>query len=463
MKHIIVIMLTLILVHKADANSKDVSLAEVLGMVRAYHPRIQQELQILNQANANIQSKLGKFDTKLKFQGNFSVNGPYSGDYYKGTIEQPFPIGGLTAFGGYRQSIDTFPVYEGDLVTLDGGEMFAGLDWSLMEFFALDSRRLEVIKAEWMKNIQTENTKMSILYMQEIAAKAFFAWKAALNIKDVYQRLFDLASQRQKALEDRANHGDIAKFYVLENRRYILERKRQLIEASQNVAVFQNAMRVFLRNSDGSMFLTESAQLKPHSENENVAIVPLLNKDIILRQYPKLRAIDSKREIIFREIRNLRVNRFPNIRMGAVYKEDFGTGPSTLMGSEVDVHGMLEFPIQNREAKAAVVKAESKLKELKYEYQLEKDTLELSIDQLDIKMPLTKNLIDNLVTEVEVAKELAAGEKQKWNNGDSDYVLVNIREQDATKAEIEKLKAQLNYEKLWSEAMHLSMKFDSLL
>ncbi|MCI5071999.1 TolC family protein [bacterium] len=444
------------------AQASEISLEQVLHSASQFHPAMLEQMEKLKQSEQDIQIAKSLFDTKLNFENNYAATGFYDGSYFSTYIEQSLPWSGVDIYGKFRKSTGDFPGYEGNLETLSDGEMSFGIEWSILQSFIKDPRRLALIEAQYKNKIQNQQLQLNKIIFQEMAAKAFFKWKAYAQTYKIYQNLLNLAKNRQDALVKKNKAGDIAKIYLEENQRYIFERERKLLLAQQlmdNSAIY---LSFFLRNKNGTAVDTvDSSKLKPKNIDPSLLTFPKAS-ETILNRFPKLSMIEFKQKIIDQNLQFLKVKRLPDLKIKAKYSRDLGDGSQTLAPEELDVSSLFSFPLQNRRNNTKYLQAKSKLRELNHNYTVEKTKLYNEYDQLIVSKNIALEQLNIINKEVAIAEKLALAERVRWENGDSNFLLVNLREQDVANTHIERVKTHLALESLWTKNLKITNGFDQV-
>jgi outer membrane protein TolC len=123
---------------------------------------------------------------------------------------------------------------------------------------------------------------------------------------------------------------------------------------------------------------------------------------------------------------------FGTIGEGGVSRDD----PEAIVGFTFSV------PLENRRAKGKVASSRAKLRALEAEQQRTVETLRIELNALLAALQAARELEQLALLEVEQTTELRLAEIRRFENGASDFFLVNVREQAAANAEIKLVNAR---------------------
>ncbi|HMQ10116.1 MAG TPA: TolC family protein [Oligoflexia bacterium] len=439
------------------------SLKQLLKSASEFHPEMMSQYEKIKQSEQDINIAKSFFDTKLNFENNYAANGFYDGSYFSTFFEQSLPWSSINLYGQFKKSNGNFPDYEGHLETLSQGEMSFGIEWSILESFITDPRKIAILEAEFKNNIEVQQAQLVKIFFQEKAAQAFFKWKAYVKIFNTYQNLLALAQNRQEGLIKRNKFGDLATIYIEENQRYIFERERKVLLAKQLLDNAIIELLFFLRNSEGNIQYTpDTFKLEPDEIDEGALSFEDTDSSAI-NNFPGLSIFLFRKKIIDQTMQYLKIKRLPDLKIKTKYSKDLGTGSQSLAPQEFDISSNFSFPLQNRKNKATYLKAKSKLRELNFSYQAEKEKLNNAYKQILVSKNTAQKQLKVIQQEVTIAKKLAQAERIRWENGDSNFLLVNLREQDLAATNIELIKTHLALETLWVQNLGITNNFEKLL
>lgn len=432
-----------------SASANFITLEDVLKSTDKHYPDIQRALIEIESAEQDRIAKQGYFDTKLGMDGYSREEGYYSGDFIKVNLKKNLPVYGIKVYSGYKISDGDFPAYEGEMETLDNGEFSAGFSIPLLRNREIDKSRLDVALAD----NKIDKSKIKVLQKQidvrEKAMKAYWTWLATGKVMDIYQRLFDIANKRQTALEKKHKRGDVAKIYLSENMQYILKRQNKLLEA-QNY--FQNAARnlaLFYRDNEGKPVIPTKENLKKSFLFEEASKEHKYREfiDGIIQNHPDVQSIENKMRMFKLLEKGAETDMLPLLDFGFEVRKDTGLGSKSLAGEDRRFMFTFSLPFENRKAKGSLQSARIMQRSIAYKKQLLQEKLDINLKNLIDTIDTNVQVFNNGQQEVKLAEKLEKAEQTKFFQGDSDFFVVNLREQMTAEAQIKNIMSALKVNK----------------
>lgn len=423
-----------------------ISLEDVLSSADQHYPEIKEILLAVKSSEQDRLSKEGSFDTKLELDGYSRADGYYNGDFIKVSLKKNLPVYGIKVYGGYKVSDGDFPLYEGEMDTLDGGEYSAGFSIPLLRNRDLDMDRLAVLIGSnkvTAKQIELLQRKVAI---REQAMHAYWTWIATGRVLTVYQMLYDIAVERQKGLGKKLKKGDIAKIYLSENQQYILKRQAKLYEAEN---YFKNASRnlsLFIRDKEGKPFVPSLNNLNK-SFLFDEAIKPHQFKNLVnglIKNHPKMKDIDNKLNKFKLLEQGAEAEILPQLDFGFEFRRDTGLGSKSLAGDDQRFMFQFSLPFENRKAKGKLSSAKIMQNSISLKKQLLSEQLSVKLNNLIDTIDASIKVFKNGQEEVLLAEKLEKAEQTRFFQGDSDFFVVNLREQMTAEARIRNIQSALN-------------------
>jgi cobalt-zinc-cadmium efflux system outer membrane protein len=414
-----------------------------LEQVLKSHPVLSATSQEIESAQAELLSNQGSFDPSLKFDFLGYPKGGYSGQYSNLYVEQPLEFYGSKLTAGYRQGNGAFPVYEDYYKTNSDGEARAGIEIPLLRDGKIDRRRASIQRAFQ----QIEGAKLSFRQKQVELAKAaalsYWEWVSSHAKLGAYKNLLETARKRNKQLVERVRAGDIAEFERIDNQRQVLQREGQLIAAERQFTKAQNDLSLFFWISvteQGQINLLNPPILKIIPDH----YLPNASDEVsttALRQRVEHQRIENQLEQQKIEL-NLAKNQYlPKLDLQAYASNDYGTGSATKDEAEIKAGVKLEIPLAYRSQTGKLQMIEAKQRELGLQKRLVEQRIGVEvIDSLNaLKMAISRARVAK--DEVEIAKKLEVGEQSKFEQGESNLIFVNLREQATVDAVVREIEA----------------------
>lgn len=389
----------------------------------------------------------GGFDTTLKLLSRWSVAGLYENRNYDVAIEQPTGLWGATFFGGWRRGTGNYPIYEGKSATADDGEFRGGVSVPLWRNGPIDRRRASLAQAELGRLIAAHEYDAALLELRRVTAMRYWDWVFAGRRRAVAQELLAVAERRDAGLRERAAAGDIAPIEATDNQRTILERRERLIAAERMLEQAAIQLSLYYRDPDGEPRPPTPEQLPggfpepapPALTDASAAIEEARH----LR--PELRRLEQQRKQAEIEREWARNQQAPAVDISLMGAQDLGTSVSKLVNREEVYAGVsIDLPLQRRVAKGRTQVAEANIQRLAQDYRLAADRVAAEVKDALSGLKAAQRRIAVVRQQREAARQLAEGERTRFELGDSTLLLVDTRELaqgDAALAEVEALTA----------------------
>ncbi|MCS6976907.1 MAG: TolC family protein [Gemmatales bacterium] len=429
------------------------TLYEVLQSVQSSFPlllAIQQERAI---AAGQRLSAEGAFDLNLRLRG-WSQDGTFESNRLDLGLEQPTPLYGTTFFGGYRFGFGEFPVYYGDRLTADGGEFRAGVQIPLLRDGPIDRRRAALRQAQIAESLADPLIQRARIDFLRDAAKLYWNWVAAGEQYRVAEQLLRLAEDRQAGFEEQFRRGQIAEFVVVDNRRLIFERQGALIAAERRLQQAAFDLSLFLRDAEGNPITPPASRLPRILLTEELPAPrsELLAQDIetAYRFRPELARFALLKEQATVDLRLAENQTWPALNAQVFGAQDVGkgkkeTGIFALDRSVLEGSVVFEVPLQRREAQGRVRTAEAILMQLLAQERFTRDRISVEVQDAISNLDRTYQRWLRARDEQRVAQLVAELEFQRFQQGQSNLLEVNLRELTAAGAQAKVIDAAADY------------------
>jgi outer membrane protein, heavy metal efflux system len=421
----------------------DVTEYEVVNEVLSKFPAVQMSQQDLKAAEAQELTARGAFD--IVFEGDWKdTTGDYNYSVFESQIKKPTPIFGLDLYGGFRESQGGIPIYYGEQETLDRGEWNVGAKLPLLRGFLTDSRRAGLNKSKLQVTRQNLQLRATELREIEKALFAYWNWKVALGRWRIQKNLLDIAKLRDEWLAKRTRAGDIPAFERKDNLRTVLLRQSALLQADLELKSREAQLAVFFSNeslqkkvesstlSDRNI---ESQWFLPQQMSEfKQPIDALMGRALIER--PEFAAIATQLQQL--EIdKDLQQNQFlPKLDLKAEYSKDRGVGSSTLDDDNTTVSLQLQVPLQYRNIRGQRDQISANIRKVELERQLLERQWKADLIAIQKNLEVATARRDLSLQEYELAKQLENGERTRFRQGDTNVLIVNLREQASAEASL---------------------------
>lgn len=456
-------LLIILLLVNGAAQGDTVSLQDVLESAREHFPAIQSAVQEKLIREGKLTTALGAFDLALEQDGKVWASGFYDGLSVDNQLVKPLPWANAKAFAGYRVSNDDFPIYQQELVTNDGGEFNVGMVFSLWRDRAIDDRRFKITSARLSIEQAEIDIFLAQLTTQGKATKAYWRWVAAGQRLLVYQRLMKLAEQRMSGLEERVEAGDVARIFVTENRQNLLRRQSIMRQANLAFREAAIALALYLRDENGEpSLLAANADINELPDPMAAVENPELLAQSVLEKRPELAALKVRLAVESERLKLAENALKPRVDLGIKASHDLGDGSRTREGFESIIDFSVSIPLEQRTGKGQVASARAAMEKLKVDRTLLENRLTLEIIKLATTLNATRDFVAITKDEATQAALLEDAERIRFEAGDSDFFLVNLREERRADAEIRNLQSKLRYHLARADLQAITMDLSAL-
>jgi len=426
-------------------EASSLELDDVLDSSLRHFPQVLAAVEKTQAQAGKLLAAEGAFDLQLENSTYTRATGFYDGKITDTKLVKPLPQFNTKLYGGYRVADGEFPLYEDELFTNSGGEFKIGAVFSLLRDRDIDERRF-ALRDNSLALSQTElEQRLTQIKVQHQAASAYLAWFAAGQALDIYRGLLDLAEARQRGLEARVDDGDLAKVYLNENQQYILKRRGKVTEAERVLANFANRLALYLRNEGGlprRPALDELPDTWPVlGEPDAIEIESAIAAT--QRQRPELGIVEADIE---RERNRLALGENAlktRVDLNLEASQDLGRGSVTREETDAIVRLDITVPLERRLGRGKVAEARANLSRLEYDRQLLNEQIEVEVRNIANDIMAADRFLELASQEVEQAQILEEAERIRFDDGASDFFVVNLREEAAADARVRRIEAHL--------------------
>ena len=405
-------------------------------------------------------SALGAFDTQVESSVRSRLEGFYSGDIFDTKVSKPLGPWGAEIYGGYRIAQGDFPIYEDYAFTNEAGEGRVGVIFNLLRNRTTDSRRAGIQRGDLDVAEAGIDLLLTQLEVQQEALTAYWGWLTEARVLSIYEGLLEIAVSREEALQAQVQSGARAAIDLTENAQNVTRRRELVRSAEQDLELAAGVLSLYLRGEDGHPKLPEREQVP-----EQFELPQRMTTGIDLAQRPDLQLFDLARQKI--EIdRALATNdQQPELRFSVESSSDFGAiGPGGISRDPAELIAgvQLKVPFGRRNAEGRLRSADAQLRVLEQERRLARDVIRQELANLDIAVQAAEDIVDLTRLESQQAQTLLDAELERFDNGASDFFLVNFREQTAANARIRQVEAERNLARLNIAWQAATLDLDSL-
>ncbi|MCC6875129.1 MAG: TolC family protein [Sandaracinaceae bacterium] len=430
-------------------TSPPLTLGEVLSSVERHHPQLEMAREAVRAAEGERLAAEGGFDLSLAAQGFGAPAGYYDWARADVRVEQPTELWGTRFIAGWRIGRGSpVPGYYGEHETLTGGELRAQVVVPLWRDGPIDERRARLWRSQHGVTAEAQSLEARRLAMARDAARAYWRWVAAGLKVRIASDLLTLAEARDSQIRARVAAGAIPPIEALENQRTILARQRTLIVARRGLEQSAISLSLYLRRDDGSPRVPPPArvplaiELPTHRANrESEAIRAALARRPELERY---RALIERSRVQVDYANNLLAPRI-DVALGASI--DVGDASSadeqSRLGQPV-VEGsiLLSLPLQLRDARGQIDRSRAELGSLRAEARWVREQIAAEVRDALSAVRAAEQGVRVAAQGAQIADAVAQAERRRFELGDTQLFIVNLREQAAAEARAGEVDAQ---------------------
>ncbi|MDQ5921678.1 MAG: hypothetical protein QG673_1737 [Pseudomonadota bacterium] len=428
----------MLVVLSKNVIAHDLFISNLDSSINKCYPKILNSIiqQEINQSE--VTKNKSPFDTRLNSDATQREGNAYNTSYQKVALEKRFYDSPITAYTGFDISNGYTPQYDSAQITSAQGREFVGLKLNLLSGFAIDKERLDLYSTILDSDKARYEIELSKLIVKTDAAKSYIAWIIAGAELKAYEKLLTIAEKRQKALEKRFKHGDISKISLTENYNYILKRKIKVMSAKDYFNKSSLELSMFYRDSNCEIeTLDESflpSELPKDKTLESASDLEEINAAI--RNRPEFKVIETQLEKILKEQEYARTSMLPKLELNVKYNQNNSptstTSYFTINQQEMVAAANFSLPLERSTGKGLSSAASQKMAKLLNERKFLVDQVATKIKALHYTVNNTAQQITLAHSEYALSEKLVIAENQRINNGDSNFFMLNAREENMT-------------------------------
>jgi outer membrane protein TolC len=421
-----------------------IELNQVLKSTIKHYPKVQASLMEFQYRRLNTIKAQGAFDSKLKVENKDWASGYYDANISKVAIERRLGALGSSISVGYQRSTGVLPIYQDEFSTLSEGEYFINLQFELLRNRSIDQNRLDVANTKLQQDIQQLQFQLEQTEILRNARIAYAKLMASALTMDTYQKLLDLAQDRQRAISIKVKRGDLARIYLTENKQYIAKRKVDFIKAKQKFQSLVQYFALFYRDKDGLPIEVKKEEVIDYLNDFTGEKLTKSEFEIALKNSPHFKIFNLSL-MVQENIIQFKDNQIlPKLTVKIGSSSNNGNGPKSLQEQENIVALNLEIPIERRKIESDLAISKVKLKQIKFKQRMFQDNFFNHFRTLQLRIHADQKMLDTIKNEVSYAIELERAERIKFDRGASDYFVLNLREQNTVDAQIKRIQTTLD-------------------
>jgi len=423
------------------ATITPLQLNEVLAASRFHAPQVLEALARVRGAEGRLLSADGAFDTLFNASIDTRPTGFYTGAEASTRLMQPLANNGGNIYGGYDVSRGSFPSYQAGNNTTQLGRLTVGTLFSLLRDRDIDDRRFNRAVAGADIALADTDRLLVAIGVQARAIAAWNNWVIAGQRVKVFKDLLQLALDRQGGFKRQVAEGLRPAILLTENEQNILRRQILVVQAEQVLQQTAVALSLFWRDADGNPVVPGTDRLP----SQLGAPIPL-SEDVMvaLENRPDLKLVDVRIAVARQRLALDRNNFLPRLDLKAEvnqYVGAVGAGGNPYSGTESKVGVTLSVPIQQRVARGRLDQTRADIDAFQQRRRFIEDQIRVEIGSLSIAARQSMRLLGIAIDEQDRAQLMANAERRRFQEGASDFFVVNIREEAAADAQVRRLDA----------------------
>ena len=423
------------------AASAPLELAEVLAASRFHAPQVLEALARVRGAESRVLTTEGAFDTLFSANAEARPTGFYDGAEAGFRLSQPLATNGGSVYGGYDISRGSFSSSQSGNNTAQLGRLTVGTMFALLRDRDIDERRFNRAIATGDVVLADNDRLLVAIGVQARAITAYNNWVIAGQRVAVFKGLLQLALDRQAGFKRQVTEGLRPAILLTENEQNILRRQTLVVQAEQALQVAAVSLSLFWRDADGNPIVPGPERLPRRLGDP----LPLAD-DVMaaLENRPDLKVVDVRIAQARTRLQLDRNNFLPRLDVKAEvnqYVGDAGTAGRPFTGTASMVGLNLSVPLQQRLARGRLGQTRAELDGFQQRRRFIEDQIRIEISGLSIAARQSRRLLGIAIDEQDRALTMAGAERRRFQEGASDFFVVNLREEAAADAQVRRLDA----------------------
>ena len=435
-------------------EAKTLQVENVIDSINNHFPIILAAEANIAKSYADLLSARGGFDPVIKSSFVTSAVGIYKNLYSDTEISAPISDSGNRFFTGYRLGRGNFPVYDQKMWTYNQGELRAGVEMPWLRDRLIDDRRAKILVSKLSVTISKKDLDLKKLQARRDGVFSYWDWYLEGNKLIIQKKLLNLAETRQEVIQHRFDKGDIPQLDVIENQRIIMQRRIFFTQQMQSYQKAAFLLSLYLRDKKGNPLIPKTSELPEAIEASSEKSTMTFNKidfPTIVAQHPLIEQYKAQRSISFINLSLAENNLKPKFSNRIYFARDFGPGNPPLNRSSINLEFLFEVPINQRQALGSINAAKSSLEQLDQDQKMFVDRLSVNIENAKNEINTMNQVVRLTKKELVIAKQLESAERIKYDHGDSNLFLINLREQSTVETKIRLITALIDYYKAQEE------------
>ena len=360
----------------------------------------------------------GEFDTKLgaKYEEKqYPKSTAHFNDLY---VEKPME-NGMQWLAGYRQANGTQEY--NNIKTSDEGEVRIGLQVPINSLIQGSNQRQLNVSLATLNSLQAASSTQKNL--RELYFSIFASYYRLLmqqELMSMEKELLKNAQQRYAFIKTQVELGDLPQISVVEAKQNIVDREQRMAESSNAFMIAKQQLMTYLNISEE--FFDQNFEIPKLNEFEFQAVTLETAYAKMIKNRPELEILQYEADKIKQERKFASLMKYPQFDAAVYGVHDLQYNNGVKFSLE------MAFPIEQRKFEGK--SSEMQLKKEKNDHEVKKELLiaERIISNAVTTLGTLQQNYKSVLDEVDLAQQLERAEQRKFEIGQSELFMLNLRE-----------------------------------
>ncbi|NIJ54735.1 TolC family protein [Dyadobacter arcticus] len=437
----------------AQDSTKTLNAAQVMELVRKFHPVAKQAGIHIDKAQADLLIARGGFDPVL---GAYVSRKRFDGTNYYNRTSPEITI--PTWYGiEVHSGVDNYTGERLDPTMTKGQSAFLGVSVPLARDLLMDKRRAFLKQARIFRSLADTEQRLVLNDLLMDAMDAYWQWVSYYNQYLVVQANVAVNTQRQDFVRKSLLNGERAAIDTIET---LAQLQSFQYQQNQYLLEFRNAglqLSAFLWSDTGEPYTLPDTVIPP-ADWDNTQNIKDFDLDLAsllsaasqshpeLRTYDfKLRALDIEKKLKFQELLPKADFRYNHMSKG--YNALASAGEYAIFDNNYQYGFKFEIPLRLSAGRGEYKKAQLKIQETRLGQMKKQLDLEIKVRKYYNEFNILKEQIDLQSLNYANYQQLVKAEEIRFSNGESSLFLINSRENKALEARQKLIELKTKYYK----------------
>lgn len=438
-----------------NALGQSLALEEVLLSVDRSYPPLLATYQELEITEGSLVSAVGGFDLSFNSAVRNYPLGYYQRWYHEYYLEQPTTYHGTKFFGGYRWGQGQYPIYYWPYRTQAGGEFAAGFEFPFLKGNRIDERRAKLWKAELDRANADPKIMRERINSINKASQAFWTWVASGRKYQIAEALLAKAKERNIALARQVELGSMPEIELTDNQRILIQRESLRLTSFRRFQQASINLSLFYRDVIGLPSFPPVDRIPASFPERYKPSVDQVQTDLetALSLRPEMRSLQIQMEKMGIDRQLAQNELLPGVNLYLYASQDVGAQPPSknLKYLTLESSLLVDVPIQRRYAKGKIRSVEAEISQLRQQITFMRDTITAEVQDSISELATSYEQVELFSQSLTINQALELSERRKYELGNSNILLVNLREQATADAEALVVDAEAEYHRAWAE------------